>query len=435
VSRPAFVASGSSSLSCCGTMLSLHFSVLLLLILVSLFPLVDAVCDFCFGEEPSCPGTGRDACPWNKTLTANAAALAAGTSLVVAGVLSSKLCRVFPKVVLDSIAALFSRPPPGTSFDCTNKSVQQIVTAIKLRHLSKQDAITHFAILGAGAADTADIKKYEFGIKAIEAVNLGATTSSIVEGAIIYVLYKLSQVVSSTKKGQTSFEFSADADEGSSSSSSGHSTTKSFSASLVRPSSEAAMFSLLNLFVGVCHALSLVNVLSMTEFLEDVVYEPVRLGVLQWPVAFECLVIYLRMLEAHSSSYKLKTIVHQAGGIDSIRAQALKEAQDRYSAAFFRTHGGNPLDTHVKGGGDKESHLYTGSLKGHNSNANKCCISWNTGTPHLAKNVDAKGCCKFLHACDQYVADKGPGGQCRGDHKRSDCDYPEDKRCKKPVQA
>ena len=64
------------------------------------------------------------------------------------------------------------------------------------------------------------------------------------------------------------------------------------------------------------------------------------------------------------------------------------------------------------------------------------CVAWNTGKDHLKKHVLADGTCKFLHKCNQYVTDKGKGGQCLGDHKRGpDCDYPMDKRCKEPVKA
>ena len=62
------------------------------------------------------------------------------------------------------------------------------------------------------------------------------------------------------------------------------------------------MFSLLNMFIAVSHSTGLANVLALTAFLEDVVYEPLRAGVIVWPVAFECMIIYLRMLESQSGA-------------------------------------------------------------------------------------------------------------------------------------
>ena len=55
---------------------------------------------------------------------------------------------------------------------------------------------------------------------------------------------------------------------------------------------------LLNLFIMVSHASGVSNVLAMTRFLDEAIHEPLRMGVLSWPVTFECLVLYLRMVEA-----------------------------------------------------------------------------------------------------------------------------------------
>ena len=81
-------------------------------------------------------------------------------------------------------------------------------------------------------------------------------------------------------------------------------------------------------------------------FFEDVVYEPVRNGELHWAVAFECVIIYLRMLEAQvdiNHGFTLSDIHHRSGGIDAIRKEATDNAHDVYPAAFFRAHGGTPL--------------------------------------------------------------------------------------------
>ena len=79
---------------------------------------------------------------------------------------------------------------------------------------------------------------------------------------------------------------------------------------------------LLNLFIMVSHASGVSNVLAMTRFLDEAIHEPLRMGVLSWPVTFECLVLYLRMVEAHGSNYNLSSVVHTCGGIDAIRQEA-----------------------------------------------------------------------------------------------------------------
>ena len=168
----------------------------------------------------------------------------------------------------------------------------------------------------------------------------------------------------------------------------------------------------------------------MTPFLEDVVYEPVRSGALVWPIAFECLIAYLRMIEAGAGIYTVSNVVRSAGGIDAVRAQAKSAAVAHFPAAFFRVLGGNPSHDSASGaGGD----VYKGTVKGDNKSSKSGCVSWNAGNPHLAKHVDAKGCCRFIHACNQYVTDKGKGGQCLGPHKRKECDYEQAKKVSKPA--
>ena len=145
-------------------------------------------------------------------------------------------------------------------------------------------------------------------------------------------------------------------------------------------------------------------------------YEPVRSGVVPWPVAFECLILYLRMIEASPGEYTLGDVVHKAGGLDSIRAQAVPIAEANFPASvlsseatFFRRFGGNPMPKGSSSPSPSGSDVFHGSVRGEAKGAAKGCISWNLGKPHLAKHVDESGFCRFKHACDQFVTDKGPG--------------------------
>ena len=231
--------------------------------------------------------------------------------------------------------------------------------------------------------------------------------------------------------GSTSFDFCGECSDDSS-----KLTSKTFSASLIRPKSVHGMYSLLNGFMLTCHAFGLCNVLAMGPFLEDVIYEPIRTGALPWMVAFESLILYLRLVENGTGAYNIANVVQKFGGIDALRAQALVSAKENFSGEFFRTLGGNPRgpgpteDRVSPGSGER----YSGTIKGSRPGASKGCISWNLGKPHLAKNVDGNGLCSFLHKCDQFVSDKGPGGQCLGNHKRADCDYDPAKKVKQPAK-
>ena len=91
-------------------------------------------------------------------------------------------------------------------------------------------------------------------------------------------------------------------------------TSKTFSASLIRPKSVHGMYSLLNGFMLTCHAFGLCNVLAMGPFLEDVIYEPIRTGALPWMVAFESLILYLRLVENGTGAYNIANVVQKIGG-------------------------------------------------------------------------------------------------------------------------
>ena len=253
---------------------------------------------------------------------------------------------------------------------------------------------------------------------------------------MLYVLMRLSHAVCSVKKESTSFDLCVECDDPSASSSAPGSG-KTFSAQMSRPTSEAQMYRLLNAFVILCQATSLASSLALCPFFEEVVYDPVASGSVHWCVAFECVIVYLRMLEAQgpSGTYTISNIVYRAGGIDSIRSQAARIARDHYPAAFFRPHGGNPWTGEVDKGGEQKGKLFSGTLKGFNTSSTVPCRAWNLGEKHAAKNVDPNGCCKLLHACDQFVTDKGPRGQCLGNHKRADCTYDPAKKVSAPVGA
>ena len=402
-------------------MLPFYYS--LLLLILALPYATSAVCSVCANN--ACDGSDPANCPWAATVASNANALVAGTAIVLTTLLPIKVLRLFPRSALDAITALCNRNNDVMTLTATTP-FNEILSAVKSGRVSRADAIAHVSNQGASLGSSAgnnEFARVQFQIKALESVPKPLNnSSSSVEGARLYVLFKLSSAICSARRSTVCFDCESPDDSESS-----KSTGKAYSAQMVRPSSEFQMFSLLNHFVAVCHATGLSNVLAITAFLEDVVYEPVRAGVLSWPVAFECVVIYLRMLEAQdsSSNYTLSNIHSRAGGIDAVRSEATAIAKDLYPAACFRTHGGMPFD---KPKGDKQKDAvggqeFKGQIKGDTPGAKFCCIAWNRGTAHLAKHVSADGVCKFRHACSRRVKDKGPGGRCLGNHTADKCDY------------
>ena len=98
--HPADVAffKGMSSFASCA---------LRLLFLFSLISPIHSVCSICYGSGVGCPGDSAR-CPWVTDVATNVASIgaAAGGAIVIAKLLPSKICRLFPKNVL-----LFLVPP------------------------------------------------------------------------------------------------------------------------------------------------------------------------------------------------------------------------------------------------------------------------------------------------------------------------------------
>ena len=319
-----------------------HFVVLWLIILYT--PFAYGVCQNCFGAAQGCGGN-TTACPWVTTVATNVAAMAAaaGGAIKVLNVLPHKILRLFPKSILDILSSVAARDL-STTFDPTNKSTAEIVTAVKFGHFSQLDAILHFTdeiskVANGDGEASVKIKKLESAIKSIESISSTTSVSpNTNEGCLLYILARLSKSVCVTTQGSTSFDLCGDCENDDDSTRS----QKSFSATLVRPQTIEQMISLLNLFTMVGHATGAANVIAITCFLDEVVFDPMRVGNMAWPVAFECMILYLRMVEAHGSNYNIASIVHTCGGIDAIRQEATSIAHDRYPSAFFRSPGGKP---------------------------------------------------------------------------------------------
>ena len=411
---------------------------LLLLLLLCLQDLAHGACNICFGQGSGCTGDPTT-CPWVVTVAANtaAAAAAAGAVASISTLLPAKFVRLFPKSALQALASLAIKVESGSApFNPSGKSEAEIFSAIMAGRLTKGEATIEFNGRIQTAKDMLEVEKAKASIRSLaELDKTGVKDSGCMEGGFLYVLFTESKVFCAKVHGagSTSFEFCGECDDEPSQ----KPASKSFTSSLTRPKDVHGLYSLLNGFTLTCHALGLANVLAMGPFLENVVFEPIRCGAVSWPVAFECLIIYLRMVEDGSGKFKITSVVHEAGGMDSVRAQAMVSAHENFSSEIFRSLGGNPIkpksekDPLFKGEGE-----YAGKIKGSISGATRGCTAWNNGSAHLSKNVDPKsGKCRFLHKCDQFVDDKGVYGQCLGDHMRKECDYDVAHKVKVPVKA
>ena len=446
----AFVFLFVSGCLCSGSMLSrvLVSHLFSVLLLVFFFPLISAVqCTSCY-DDPS-NGASHDTanCPWVTGIAANLTALAA-TATTVLGIeklLPIKLVRVFPRAILGTLKSLATRSTDGTSLTLSDSTTaSQMVAAIGCNRLTKEQAHEHLTsrIEAINPDDThaaIKLKKIEAMMQAVSNASARVSPDSTINGRFTYVLARLSGVVCSkvAQKFELMLETCTECDGPPSSSSPSSSSSSSgqskIAATLVRPTSFAQMACLLNHFCLVIIATGAASPLALLPFLDEVVWEPLRLNLITWPVAFETLLIYLVMLE-DSSTYHLSSIVVHSGGIDSKRDEASRMAQGLYPAACFRSGGGEPRATGTSPrAGTGPDDKYVGDVSG-NATATKLCVAYNQGIPHLNKHVGADGVCLFKHACSQFVLDKGPGGKCLGDHPRVSCNYDASKKCKQPVK-
>jgi hypothetical protein len=154
----------------------------------------------------------------------------------------------------------------------------------------------------------------------------------------MYILARLSQVVC---KASSSFELCTETAASSDDDASRRASSRASSA-LARPRSIFQLMSLLNHFVTVCQATGVASALAMTLFLDDVIYEPLRLGDVSWPVAFEMFLAYIAMVEREPALWSLTSVVVKSGAMDSKRAAALTLAKEKYPAVCFR---GERLET------------------------------------------------------------------------------------------
>ena len=204
---------------------SFNYAVLWLL-LFSHLPLVGSVCEICFGggAADGCVGAS-DTCPWGTAIAANVAAITAGLggTLTVAKVLPAKVTRILSKPILDAISALSSRVAPGSTYDPDGKTPNQIAKAVKLGLFQRDEAMDHVRDLMAEVDDDDEhaptkLKKLENLQADIRSCNVLVNTDSSIEGALLFILFKLSKVICATHRGSTSFDLCGDCDASSSSS-------------------------------------------------------------------------------------------------------------------------------------------------------------------------------------------------------------------------
>ena len=409
-------------------------SLLLLLLGISQ---IFSTCSSCFGESSGCKGDSVT-CPWVTGVAANVTALAGATAISIMTLLPARLLRIFTRQTIAVLASIYRRPLNGVPLDLTKPTPKALCAAVLATHCTKNEALMEIGermelIDRTKTGWEGLVKSLEISLEVLKNLIPTPGTGSV-DGAFMYILARLSQVVC---KASSSFELCTETAASSDDDASRRASSRASSA-LARPRSIFQLMSLLNHFVTVCQATGVASALAMTLFLDDVIYEPLRLGDVSWPVAFEMFLAYIAMVEREPALWSLTSVVVKSGAMDSKRAAALTLAKEKYPAVCFRGERleTNPSDdAHTKDPkfrGDKTKDKdaeYVGTISGFTSTSKRGCTAFNTNKPHLNKHV-SNGRCLFMHGCDQFVTDKGPGGMCLDPgHVRADCRYDSAKKC------
>ena len=411
---------------------------------LSFLPVIQAVCHSCFGQDPSCPDSTFDACPWQTAIIANAAALVSTTisAVSVALLLPPRLLRIFSTASLSALVSLCRRPKNGAPFDLSAATPSAMLQGVANKSCTKTECVmelgTRLLAVDPTAANRDDqrsvLKSTMEIVKNLEGTT-GLSECGGSEGALSFIMARLSMVC--CKSSSQSFDLNVmDVERKEEPSSSGATSSGKYSATLFRPKTLEQVCSLLNLFQLVSCTTGVVSLMVISPFLDEVFFEPIRVGEISWPIAFEMVLAYIRLVENHPALYHLGNVLHKTGGIDSKRVAATKLAIGLYPKNVFRGPRVEPRDLSDDTATDdkeKAKAKFVGTVAGFNENSKRGCAAWNLGASHLNKYMSGNKC-QFFHGCDQFVTDKGSYGQCLSkDHHRADCDYDPSKRCSKPV--
>ena len=418
-------------------MLPFHFSVLLLLILVFHMDIVMSACPGCFGKADGCTATSANECVWVKGVTTNVAAIGTATTatLVLTGLLPGRVLRLFPRAVLQTIASLACKASASAPVDISKLSLAEMRNHILSGDITSEEACLECM----SRQDELDESDENYAVKSkvlttqisvLTTLKPRVHTNGNMEGTLLYILCRLSSVLCGRDSAafDVCIEIPVAGDvmvEGG----------KRLTASVTRPHTLEQFMSLLNQYRLVCHTTGVANICAMSPFLDDVVYEPLRLGTLSWPVTFELLLIYLRIVDTKTNGCTVADVYASTGGIDAKRDEAQISAHNVFPDSIFRNLRGEPRDAVTTSGnpGGEGHELFEGQVLDYDASCKKGCVAWNDEKPHLATHVGPNGACKFFHGCNQYVTDKGPGGQCLDpNHSRHNCTYDPSKKCSVP---
>ena len=392
---------------------------LVILAMIPTTALVQGVtCPTCVDTISGCPG-GSD-CPLLKGPTANAAALAPGSTgktLDVSKVLPAELLCTFTRPVMETLVAVAKAPKGGGTADLSALAKGTDVVRSAINGLcSWEEAGLELAGRLEDATDSADIAKLSAALTLLK--NTGDKAGTVAQAAVqsgmglyTFVWAKIGAHLEAVKSGTVRILAK----------SAGSSSSTDLSAKIRRPKTADEFSFMVFLFMRLIPALGVVSFFVVHDFVWKVVYNTMHQLKEDYTVAHELLLVYFRTIETDTAGKLNLGNVFDRGNADTYLAEARQNA-----AAFFRTGGGTPLGPEK---GTKRS--FSGEFS---AQSKRPCVAFNFGSKHYDESLDETGRCRYNHTCMQWVSDKGPGGMCGGSHPKIRCDYDPAKRLEQPLK-
>ena len=390
-------------------------------------------CPTCFGNLAGCSFSTDGGCPASKALSENVAtvaaaaaatAVAAGTVFKLQDLISLRFLRMFTASSLSMVLRLISKPAAGTTFvlDSTTK-LSAAFAAVRNGQATLEQVLVGYAELADDAAEEPQKvilrERYKMVCEARDMGMLASKGESALGdvGHWTFLWAKVSSFVIGRGM-ETSVTM-----EGKPASA----TTTSTTISIKSFTESTEFFEAMNLFMVFVTALGLVSSVILGEFFEYFVYDTIRLRGYGWEFASEFLFVVLRHIEDSAGRLNMVNAIHNVH-LNTLLQEAESATLRRYpKVKIFRAHGGKPFVGINPDTSDKKP------FNGKDSpNAKQCCIAFNTGSEHRQSNLASDGTCRFCHKCSNWVDNKGPKGQCMGNHAASACTN--SNKCDQPKQ-
>ena len=407
-------------------------SMVLLLLLLSL-PIFGCVCPHCFGALPSCNWESSSSCPSDTTITENlalvaavstATAIAGGKLFKMPGVMAQKYLRMFTSASLSALLRLCLKSTAGTAFELqATTTVAEAMQAIRNGQITAADVIVGFGGFIDSAENEAAERKLAAKAKTIaEARDAGLLAGGLSSGADqcgpwLFLWTKVTNYVMNRTTALSSVM--VETGEGK--------PPSTVTVKAATFDSEPEFFEALNLFIMWTTALGLGSAVCVTSFVQDFVFDTIRVRGYSWQFAAVFFAVVLAHIEDSEGRITLMNAAHQVH-LNTLLAEAEVCCATLYPklGSFFRAP---PVAAGRGGGGEATAAKWNGKST---ASATSTCDAYNLSRDHQARHLLPDGTCRYAHRCDKWVSDKGPSGKCLGAHPRTKCANPN--RCDAKVE-